>query len=257
MPDRLSGAIIAAGRGDRLRLATGDLPKPLVEVGGETLLARQVRLMLRLGLDRVHVIINTETARLIKEIRLELPGEVDLRIADTPNSMESLLRLGEAIPAGRFLLATVDTVLSEYEFRRFFERAREMTDSPATGGGFDGALGVVEWRGDKKPLFVEMAADGAIVRFGDDKLCSDKFRNGEFDGAPPTLVTAGVYLFSTRIFEHCRTARAMALGALRRYLALVVERGMRFAAVALEGVIDVDEAEDLELARRIVARRGR
>ncbi len=246
MPDRVSGAIIAAGRGDRLRAATGDRPKPLVEVGGETLIARQVRLMLALGLDQVHVIINTETARLMSAAKIELPRAVRLKVADTPNSMESLLRLGESIPAGLFLLATVDTVLPEDEFRRFFERASAATAVRA-GDGFDGALGVVEWQGDQKPLFVEVAVNSTIVRFGDEKL----------DGESPTLVTAGVYLFATRIFEYSRAARARRLGALRQYLALLIEQKMRFAALPMTDVIDVDEGEDLALARASVARRGR
>jgi NDP-sugar pyrophosphorylase family protein len=246
MPDRLSGAIIAAGRGDRLRTPTAGLPKPLVEIDGETLLARQVRLMLALGLDRVDVIINTETARRMSEIKLKLPDRVRLQIADTPNSMESLLRLGESIPAGRFLLATVDTVLTDHEFRRFFDRARTAT-ADSGSGGFDGALGVVEWRGDKRPLFVDVAAGDVIVKFGDDDL----------GGKAPALVTAGVYLFSTRIFEHSRMAQTLALGALRQYLALLVERGKRFVAVPMAGVIDIDEPADLELARELVDRRSR
>jgi NDP-sugar pyrophosphorylase family protein len=246
MPDRLSGAIIAAGRGDRLRTASTDLPKPLVEIGGETLLARQVRLMLALGLGNLHVIINTETGRRMSEIGLELTDRVRLLVADTPNSMESLLRLGELIPAGRFLLATVDTVLPEDEFRDFFDRARDATVDFSVGG-FDGALGVVEWRGDKKPLFVAVEANGAIAAFGDEKI----------DDESSALVTAGVYLFSTRIFEHSRIARARRLGALRQYLALLIEQRMRFAALPMTDVIDVDEGADLVLARASVARQGR
>jgi NDP-sugar pyrophosphorylase family protein len=247
MSNRLSGAIIAAGRGDRLRAASGDLPKPLVDVGGETLLARQVRLMLGLGIDRVHVIINTETARLMSAAKIELPRAVRLEVANTPNSMESLLRLGESIPMGRFLLSTVDTVLQEDEFRHFFERACAATATLEAGDAFDGALGVVEWRGDKRPLFVEVAANEAIAAFGDE----------QFGDEAPARVTAGVYLFATRVFAHSAVARSQGLGALRQYLALLIERGMRLAAIPLTDVIDVDESADLALARASVARRGR
>lgn len=37
MEQRLSGAIIAAGKGERLRDAAGGVPKPLVRLGDETL----------------------------------------------------------------------------------------------------------------------------------------------------------------------------------------------------------------------------
>jgi NDP-sugar pyrophosphorylase family protein len=106
---------------------------------------------------------------------------------------------------------------------------------------------VVEWRGDKKPLFVAVAANGAIAAFSDEKI----------DDESSALVTAGVYLFSTRIFEHSRSARARRLGALRQYLALLIEQRMRFAALPMTDVIDVDEGADLALARASVARQGR
>ena len=240
MPDNLSGAIIAAGRGERLRPATGALPKPLVEVGGETLLERQVRLMIAVGLARIHVIVNSETAGLMEQKRMTLPDQVALQVANTPNSMESLLRLGEAIPAGRFLLTTVDTIADETEFRSFFARAQDITSSAGNAGGYEGALGVVEWSGDKKPLFVRVSSDDQITRFDDPEQ---------------KIVTAGVYFLSTRVFAHALEARARKLDALRRYLALVVERGHRLAAVRMKDVMDIDEPADLELARRRETRR--
>jgi hypothetical protein len=44
---------------------------------------------------------------------------------------------------------------------------------------FDGALGVVRWRGDSKPLFAEVAPDATITHLGDEQA---------------STVTAGVYL---------------------------------------------------------------
>ncbi len=237
MSDSLTGAIIAAGRGDRLRSAAAALPKPLVEVGGEALLVRQIRMMLAMGIARVSVIINSETDRIRQEMGIKLPAGTELLVADTPSSMESLLRLGDLIPPGRFLLSTVDTVLSEGEFGRFFDQARALTD-PASGPGFDGALGVVPWRGDAKPLFVRLDSQSKINEFGND---SQK------------LVTASVYLFSTRIFSYAAEARVQKLDALRRYLGLLVDKGLKLSGVPMSDVVDVDEPSDLEVARKMVA----
>ena len=78
MPDILSGAIIAAGRGERLRSATAGLPKPLVELDGKALLLRQIELMQRIGLKSVYVIVNTETAGLLQQRGIAIPAGVEL-----------------------------------------------------------------------------------------------------------------------------------------------------------------------------------
>ncbi|HVA41197.1 MAG TPA: hypothetical protein VNF49_11075, partial [Candidatus Binataceae bacterium] len=106
---------------------------------------------------------------------------------------------------------------------------------------FAGALGVVRWRGDRHPLFAEVAADCRISRLG---------------GAETPLVTAGVYLFSTRVFAFAGKARSAGLDALRRYLALLIDEGTRIAGIELTGVIDIDEGADLDAARALVANRG-
>ena len=211
---RLSGAIIAAGRGERLRAAADGIPKPLVEIDGETLLVRQSRAIAALGAFPVYAIINSETAGMIQDRALAMPPEVELCVRDTPNSMESLLTLGESIAPGRFLMMTVDAVATRSELTRFADHALRLTD-PGGAYALDGALGVVRWRGDKHPLFAKMASDGVISALGE----------GESQ-----QVTAGVYLFSTRIFSFGDKARATGLDAMRQYLALLIAEGMRFAA---------------------------
>ena len=233
----LSGAILAAGRGDRLRVAAGGLPKPLVEIDGETLLCRQVRTITEAGAHPIHAIINTETDRLMRERRIATPSEAEIFVLDTANSMESLLALGERIEAGRFLMTTVDTVMTTAEFRRFVNNALKLMDE--SKNGLDGALGVVHWRGDRHPLFADVASDGTISALGE-RECA--------------MATAGVYLFSTRIFAWAAQARGAGLDAMRRYLRFIIDRGMKFAACPLSGVIDVDEAADLDAARVLAAR---
>jgi len=229
----LQGAIIAAGRGERLRRNGEDIPKPLVRIGGETLLARQARAMMRVGAQEVLAIVNSETAEVIARDRIELPANLRLMVRDTANSMESLLALGEVLAPGSFLLATVDAIIADAEFAKFIEQARALITKPEVRG-FDGILGVVKWRGDKRPLFAKIAADRAIIALGDDE-------------AP--LVTAGVYLLPTSIFAFADNARRAQLSALRRFLRMLIDKGIRLGAVELADVIDVDEAADLAAAR--------
>jgi len=238
MNDRISGAIIAAGKGERLRGATGGMPKPLVRLGGETLIERQARLMAAAGAYPLNAIINAETAHRMTAMTLKFPPELAILVRDTPNSMESLLALGERIPSGRFVLATVDAVLAEAEFQRFVKVALALTQ-PGMATPADGVLGVAAWRGDRHPLFAEVASDGWLTRLG---------------GQEGELVTAGVYLFSTQLFKFAAEARRVGLDALRRYLSLLIEKGMKLAAVELNDVIDVDEGHDLRAAQALATR---
>jgi hypothetical protein len=64
-----------------------------------------------------------------------------------------------------------------------------------------------------------------------------------------STVTAGLYVLSTGIFDYAADARRAGLDALRRFLALIIERGMRLEAIEIDGSIDVDEASDLDAAR--------
>ena len=229
----LQGAIIAAGRGERLRKAVDDLPKPLVALGGQTMLARQARAMLSAGATRVVAVINSETARVIAERGLAMPRELELIVRDTANSMESLFALGERLVPGLFILATVDAVIAPREFAQFTAEAAARIAAGGTTRA-DGALGVVRWRGDKRPLFADVTQDGLIARLGADHAA---------------MVTAGVYMLPTRIFELAGDARRAGLDALRRFLAMLIERGFVLAAIEIAGAIDVDEAADLTAAR--------
>jgi choline kinase len=229
----LQGAIIAAGRGERLRAEGEDIPKPLVRIGGETLLARQARAMTRVGAREVLAIVNSETAEVIARDRIELPANLRLMVRDTGNSMESLLALGEQLAPGNFLLATVDAIIADAEFAKFIEQARALITKREIGG-FDGILGVVKWRGDNRPLFAKIAVDREILALGDDES---------------EMVTAGVYLLPTAIFALADNARRAQLSALRRFLGMLIDNQIRLGAVELADVIDVDEAADLAAAR--------
>ena len=230
---KLQGALLAAGRGERLRGSVGGLPKPLVRVAGEPLLIRQARLMSEFGAAPIYAVVNSETARLIAENSLTLPAGLELLVRDTPTSMESLFALGERLEPGRFFMATVDAVASPEDVRGFLSRAvARMEAEPGIGV----VLGVVRWRGDARPLFARITPEGLIKELGE---------------AAADLVTAGFYLLSTRIFTYVGEARCRRLDSLRRFLGLLLEADVRMAADELSEVIDVDEAKDLETVRSL------
>jgi len=240
MVKELQGAIIAAGRGERLRASTrDDIPKPLVMLGGEPMLARQARAMLAAGASSVVAVINSETARIAREMSLELPASTRLVIRDTANSMETMLALGEILAPGWFIASTVDAVIPQTELVRFVNESRRKIEE-CGDKSLAGVLAVTKWRGEAKPLFTDVSSNGLILALGNRQT---------------SMVTAGLYLLSTRVFDFAADARRAGLDALRRFLALIIERGMRLDAIEIEGSIDVDEAEDLDAARLAIRKK--
>ncbi|MGH7925509.1 MAG: NTP transferase domain-containing protein [Candidatus Binatus sp.] len=234
MVKKLQGAIIAAGRGDRLRISTGDdIPKPLVKLDGEAMLSRQARALLDAGASSVVAIINSETARIAGEMSLKLPPPVRLVVRDTANSMETMLALGDVLEPGWFIASTVDAVIPQAELARFVNESRRKIEECGDKNPV-GVLAVTRWRGEAKPLFADVTENGLILRLGERQT---------------SMVTAGLYFLSTNVFDHAADARRAGLDALRRFLALIIERGMRLDAIEIEGSIDVDEAPDLDAAR--------
>ncbi len=230
--DPFDAAILAAGRGERLRAHGPDLPKPLVMLDSETLLARQARILLQAGARRVLAVVNSETAAIIRSDGVALPARLSVVVRDTPNSMETLFEFGRHIDSGRFLAATVDAIVEPAEMTRLVRRADTLP-------GGEGALGVVRWRGDERPLFVEVDQTGLIRKVGASSGC---------------VVTAGVYFLPQSIFGFRARAREAGLSALRQFLGAMVEWGVPLHAVDMGEAIDIDVAEDLTAARRLIAR---
>jgi choline kinase len=238
---KAGGAIIAAGRGARLRAGADGVPKPLVEVGGEVLLARQARLMLEAGArPPVVAVVNSETATAIRTSGWALPRGLEVMERDTQNSMESLFAVGERLASGWFLLATVDAVVEQGEFNRFASAASKATGA-AGDAQTDGVLAVTRWRGDQGPLFAQVGDEGLIRSLG---------------GEEGAVVTAGLYFLPTTIFELAGAARVNGIRALRGFLAYLIERGFRLSAIEVAHAIDVDEPRDLEAARAAVRTHG-
>ena len=101
------------------------------------------------------------------------------------------------------------------------------------GMKLQGAI-IAAGRGEAKPLFADVTENGLILGLGNRQT---------------SMVTAGLYFLSTRVFDYAAAARRAGLDALRRILAMLIERGMRLDVIELEGSIDVDEASDLDAAR--------
>jgi len=220
----LTGGIIAAGEGRRLREAGFTVPKPMVPVAGVPLIEGVVRNFLAADVSTLTVIVNDDERPCAEWLAARFPG-VNLHciVRTTASSFESFSRVLAAAPAGPLLVSTVDAWCRPADFARFVEAARRR---PAEAT----ILAVTPLVEDEAPLWAVVDDDGRIRSLG---------------GATGNVVTAGVYLVPERV-------RALTpppgLGRLRHFLAWLVTTGELVYGEGIDRVVDVDRFTDVTLA---------
>jgi choline kinase len=112
----LTAIILAAGTGSRLRPLTDNLPKCLLDVGGKTILARQLERIAAAGIARA-VVVTGHLANLVETHLEASPPPLPVRLAPNPdytttgNSM-SVLAARQGVAGPGIVLCDGDVVLS-------------------------------------------------------------------------------------------------------------------------------------------------
>ena len=223
----LTGGIIAAGEGSRLRAEGWLVPKPLVPVAGVPLLEAVVRNFVAADIEPVTIIVNEQSQRCVEWARTHL-HDVDLRfiVKTTASSLESFAEVAGVDLPGSMLVSTVDAWCRSADFVRFVAAA---TARPAGAA----VLGVTPLVADENPLWVTLGEGGRVRRVGG--------RSGD-------VVTAGLYLLPEALR---RQLRPTGLARLRDFLGWLVESGENVYAEAIETVVDVDRSSDVALAESL------
>jgi NDP-sugar pyrophosphorylase family protein len=220
----LTGGIIAAGEGSRLRQAGWNVPKPLVPVAGVPLIGSVIANFHAAGISSLRVIVNEEARECVDWVRARFPGaDVEFIVKTTASSLESFVEVTGARDAGPILVSTVDAWCAAREFVRFVDGARRRPADAVV-------LAVTPLVADEKPLWVDLDAGGRITALG---------------GGSGSMVTAGMYLLPGRLR---RSAAPSGLGRLREYLAWLYRAGEPLYGEVVPTVVDVDRAEDVALA---------
>jgi NDP-sugar pyrophosphorylase family protein len=223
----LTGGIIAAGEGSRLRRAGFAVPKPMVPIAGVPLIESVIRNFRAARIAPLAIIVNEQERACVDWVRARFPDlDVEFIVKTTRSSLESFGEVIARYPGGRMLVSTVDAWCVETDFVHFVEAAARR---PAEAT----VLAVTPLVADENPLWVSMTADGRLTDVG---------------GDAGDLVTAGMYLVPERV----RTLRAPAgLGRLREFLAWLARSGAPMYGEVIERVVDVDRAEDVALAETL------
>lgn len=228
-------AIIAAGEGSRLAAEGITLPKPLVEVDGEHLIDRLIRIFMDNYAEEIVVICNDRTAlvssHLVDLQRDGLNGRpVPLRfvIKSTPSSMHSFSEISQYLEDGPFVLTTVDTIFREDEFKNYVDCFRKALEE----GAADGMMGVTDYIDDESPLHVAVDEGMRITGFLDN--CDQ-----------PRFISGGIYGLDGKAIRVLRLCIENGLSRMRNFQRALVAVGVKLQAHPFSKVLDIDHASDI------------
>lgn len=234
--------ILAAGEGSRLAGEGITLPKPLVEIDGEPMIGRLLRILGDAGADEVAVITNAtrhESAEYLESIRSSLPYRLIVEEAVTPSSMHTFALLGNALrDKGRFIATTVDTVFDPAAFKRYVSAFRNSPED------VDGMMAVTGYIDDEKPLYVTVDNDMTITAFKD-------------NDDSPHYISAGIYGLNDKAWKVLDNCLAGGVHRMRNFQRSLVNQGLRLKAFDIGKALDVDHKEDLRKAREMTADKSR
>lgn len=237
-------AIIAAGEGSRLRDEGIAVPKPLVEIGGERLIDRLLRIFVDNGADDIVVICNDRSPLVADRLRsIQRSGlcgrAVPLRfiVGSTPSSMHSLYAMSGMLAGEPFVLTTVDTVFDEGEFSRYVAAFRRSAGC---------LMGVTDYVDDEKPLYVGVDDDMTVT--------------GYYDSAPGATgvgpyVSAGIYGLQPSALAVLERCISRGEARMRNFQRALLREGEVLRVFAFSHVFDIDHASDITKAERRVALR--
>ena len=231
-------AVIAAGEGSRLAKEGVASPKPLVEVGGERLIDRLVRVFSENGATEIDVICNkemTDVQQRLVELRSTSRVPIRFIVKSTPSSMHSMWELSRWLDDEPFVLTTVDTIFREEEFGAYVADFQRMVEC----GEADGLMGVTDYIDDEKPLYVDTDEAMGITAFLDH--CD-----------APKYISGGIYGLTPRSIDTLRACIERGESRMRNFQRGLIADGLRLRAWAFSKVLDIDHASDIVKAEEFL-----
>jgi choline kinase len=228
----MKAGIIAAGEGSRL--AQEGCPKPLLRVGGQTLLERTLRALETSGIEEVALVARDPRVVTHAEQLDILPVTAVTKVTDS--SMHSLYELRVSVEDERFILCTVDSIIPPAEFAGFVQ---SYADRPEV----EVLQSYTDYVDDEKPLRIAVDDADHVTAIGDDA-----------EGSP--FVTVGLYGIGPRAYALLEPAVRSGVKKLRNYLNLVLQSGVAMAGYRLSKAIDVDRPCDVRAAEDFLLELG-
>lgn len=236
----MHGLILAGGEGTRLRADGVAVPKPLVTVGDEPLIARLLRTLADLGCETLTCMVRSEFRTVFEYLDGRSFGPpVSVLECQTPSSLHTLEEGLAAIAPGPVFATMVDTVMPPDDWRAVYGAAGRGLDA-----GLDVVVAVTPFIDDEAPLYVRTDPTGRVTKFGNTPL------------EVGSVVTGGVYALSPAAREAAADARHLGIERMRGFLTWLCDAGRPMGTVQVACIVDVDHESDLRRANAWLASPG-
>ena len=118
--------ILAGGAGTRLKSVTGDLPKPMIDVGGLPFLYRIMQKLEKSGCKRIVLSLCYRADYIIKQVEMDSPVscEVFFSVETTPLGTGGALKQATNYIAGDSFIALNGDTFSEINYQEFYKKHR-------------------------------------------------------------------------------------------------------------------------------------
>lgn len=202
--------VLAGGKGTRLRSALGDKPKPLAEIGNDTLLGHQLALLCRYGVEKALILVNHGAEQIADWLAARDYSPMQIRLIDDgepKGTAGAVLAVFDQL-AENFLVLYADTMIG-VDLARFwkFHSAVETTSAS---------------------LFLhpnDHPADSDLVEIDDDDRIDRFHAYPHPEGAwLPNLVNAALYIVRKDALREWKTSTAP-LDFAKHLFPQMLERG--------------------------------
>ena len=227
-------AIIAAGYGSRLVKEGIKTPKPLIDINGEKMIDRLIRIFCQNNAESISIIVNEnmiEVIEYLKNKKLNIP--FNLIIKSTPSSMHSFYELSKIMTDSKFCLTTVDTIFKENEFSNYIKDFEQNNNQ-------DGLFAVTDYIEDESPLYINITKDFSITEF------KDNYSEGI------NYISGGIYCLTRKSFEVLNNAIEKGQFRMRNFQRELISNNFKIKAYPFSKIIDVDHINDIQSANEFL-----
>jgi len=240
-----SAVILVAGIGSRLRPITDDRPKALVDLGGETILGRTVRLLASYGVRKI-VLATGYREDAVKAAMTNAPPGIGVEYCRNPefdrtqNSV-SLALCRDALGTDAFFKLDGDVVFQRQVLERLDGSSAELAVAVDSGRMLDAEAMKVTLSGGGSTRIAAFGKGIALSQSAGESIGIERISSG-FSASLFRALTATIEAGETGLYYEDVYSRLIAAGALHA----------EAVAVADLPWTEVDDFSDLERARELV-----